>query len=134
MLSLLPIPQLHLSFTAGGLVCSSVVQPLAALWSSAALAFVGTDRASFPLASSRFEVGAPLLALGRACVSRSLPFDRLDRWAQCAPVSVGRQQSRFGSRSINPSSPGCANPPLNPVRFALWTLRDNAAQRRLALR
>ena len=23
---------------------------------------------------------------------------------------------------------------LNPVRFALWTLRDKAAQRRLALR
>jgi len=25
------------------------------------------------------------------------------------------------------------NPALNPVRFALWTLRDKAAQRRLAL-
>jgi len=27
-----------------------------------------------------------------------------------------------------------SNPALNPVRFALWTLRDKAAQRRLALR
>jgi len=27
-----------------------------------------------------------------------------------------------------------ANPALNLVRFALWTLRDEAAQRRLALR
>jgi hypothetical protein len=26
------------------------------------------------------------------------------------------------------------NPTLNPVRFAFWTLRDKAAQRRLALR
>ena len=26
------------------------------------------------------------------------------------------------------------NPALNPVRFALWTLRNKAAQRRLALR
>lgn len=26
------------------------------------------------------------------------------------------------------------NPALNPVRFALWMLRDKAAQRRLALR
>ena len=26
------------------------------------------------------------------------------------------------------------NPALNPVRFALWTLRDKAAQRRLGLR
>jgi len=25
------------------------------------------------------------------------------------------------------------NPALNPVRFTLWTLRDEAAQRRLAL-
>ena len=29
---------------------------------------------------------------------------------------------------------GLPNPALNPVRFALWTLRDEAAQRRLALR
>jgi hypothetical protein len=27
-----------------------------------------------------------------------------------------------------------SNLALNPVRFALWTLRDKAAQRRLALR
>ena len=27
-----------------------------------------------------------------------------------------------------------SNPALNLVRFALWTLRDKAAQRRLALR
>ncbi len=26
------------------------------------------------------------------------------------------------------------NPAVDPVRFALWTLRDKAAQRRLALR
>jgi hypothetical protein len=32
------------------------------------------------------------------------------------------------------SSTTWANPALNPVRFALWTLRDKAAQRRLALR
>ena len=33
-----------------------------------------------------------------------------------------------------PSSTAGSNPALNPVRFALWTLRDKAAQRRLALR
>ena len=33
-----------------------------------------------------------------------------------------------------PSSTAWANPALNLVRFALWTLRDKAAQRRLALR
>ncbi len=33
-----------------------------------------------------------------------------------------------------PPSSQCSNPALNLVRFALWTLRDKAAQRRLALR
>jgi hypothetical protein len=71
MLSILPTPPLHLSITAGGLVRSSVTQPLAALWSSAAQAFVGAHRASLTLASSRFEVCASLLALGRGCGSLS---------------------------------------------------------------
>ena len=134
MLSLFPIPPLHLSITARGLVCSSVTQPRSALRSSASLAFVGARRASLTLASSRFEVCASLLALGRAYVSRFLPFARLGRWARCAPVSVGLQQSHIGSRSIDPSSPGRSNPPLNPAPFSRWTLRDKAAQRRLALR
>ena len=130
----LPIPPLHLSVTARGLVRVAIVQPLAALWSSAAQAFVGARRASLPLASSRFSGGAPLLSLGRACGFRRYPLVRLGRWARCAPVSVVGQQSRFGGRRINPSFPCCANPPLNLVRFAHWTLRDKAAQRRLALR
>lgn len=130
----LPIPPLHLSVTARGFVCLAIAQPLAALWSSAAQAFVCAHRALLPLASSRSAVGAPLLALGRACGSHRFPLGRLGRWARCAPVSVVGQQSRFGGRSSNPFSPCCANPPLNPVRFAHWTLRDEAAQRRLALR
>ena len=134
MLSLLPTSPLHLSITAGGLVRSAVTQPLAALWSSAAQAFVGAHRASLTLAPSRFEVCASLLALGRGCGSRFLPFGRLGQWARCASLFVGGQQSRFGGRSINPSFPCGSNPPLNPVRFAHWTLRDKAAQRRLALR
>ena len=134
MLSLLPIPPLHLSITARGFVRSSVTQPFSALRSSASLALVGARRASLPRAFSRFEVCASLLALGRGYVSRFLPFARLGRWARCAPVYVGLQQSHIGSRSINPSSPGRSNPPLNPAPFSRWTLRDKAAQRRLALR
>ena len=130
----LPIPPLHLSVTARGLVRVAIAQPLAALWSSAEQVFVGARRASLTLASSRFSVGAPLLALGRACGSHRSPLVRLGQWARCAPVSVVSQQSRFGGRSINPSSPCRANPLLNPARFAHWTLRDKAAQRRLALR
>ena len=52
------------------------------------------------------------------------------------PFSVVRV-SRFVLQShadkTAPSSTTWANPALNPVRFALWTLRDKAAQRRLAL-
>ena len=133
MLSLLPIPPLHLSITACGLVRSSVAQPTLALRSSASLAFVAACRASHPLASSRFEVCASLLALGRGCVSRCLPFVRLGQRARHAPVFVGGQQSRFGGRSINSSLSGRSNPALNLAPFGRWTLRDKAAQRRLAL-
>jgi hypothetical protein len=134
MLSLLPIPPLHLSITARGFVREAIAQPLAVSSSSTAQAFVGAHRASLPLASSRFEVFAPLLALGRACVSRCLPLGRLGQWARCAPLSVGGQESGYVGRSINPSSSCCANPPLNLAPFSRWTLRDKAAQRRLALR
>ena len=130
----LPIPPLHLSVTVRGLVRVAIAPLFAALWSSAAQAFVGACRASLPLASSRFAVGAPLVALGRVCGSRRLPLVRLGQWARCAPVSVVGRQSRFNGHRINPSFPCCANPPLNPVRFAHWTLRDKAAQRRLASR
>ena len=112
MLSLLPIPPLHLSVTACGFVCSSVTQSRSALWSSTTLAFVGARRASLTLASSRFEVCASLLALGRGHVSRRRSLVRLGQWVRSAPVSAGLQQSRFGSRSINPSSPGRSNPPV----------------------
>ena len=112
MLSFLPIPLLHLSITACGIVRSSVAQPLSALRSSASLAFVVARRASLTLASSRFEVCASLLALGRGYVSRFRPLVRLGQCVRCAAVSVGRQQSRFGGSSINPSAPGCSNPPV----------------------
>ena len=112
MLSLLPISPLHLSITARGLVGASVTQPRSAFWSSAAQAFVGTHRAFLPLAPSRFEVCASLLALSRGCVSRCRLFFRLVSRLLYVPRFVGRQQSRFGSRSINPSSPGCSNPPV----------------------
>jgi hypothetical protein len=134
MRSFLPIPQLHLSVTARGFVRVAIAQPLAALWPSAAQAFVGAHRASLPLASSRFAVGAPLLALGRACFSRCLPLVRLGSWRLYVLRFVGRQQSRFGGHRINLPSPCGANPALNPAPFSRWTLRDKAAQRRLALR
>ena len=109
MLSLLPIPSLHLSITAHGLVCSSVAQPRSAFWSSVSQGLVGAHRASLPLASSRFEVCAPLLALGRGCVSRFLPIVRLGQWVRFALLFVGGQQSHVGGRGINRSFPVCAN-------------------------
>ena len=38
------------------------------------------------------------------------------------------------SAALLPATVFAPNMALNPVRFALWTLRDKAAQRRLALR
>ena len=135
MLSFLPIPLLHLSITACGFVRSSVSQPLSALRSSASLALVGARRASLTLASSRFEVCASLLALGRGCFSRFLPIARLGRWARCAPVSVGLQQSHVGGRSINPSASGCANPSVKWDAVKAAALRSfRLAQRPLLLR
>jgi len=53
-----------------------------------------------------------------------------------APVVIA--SSRFSHQSHTektmPLFTARANPALNPVRFARWTLRDKAAQRRLALR
>ena len=48
-------------------------------------------------------------------------------------VRVSRFVLQSHADKTAPSSTTWANPALNPVRFALWTLRDKAAQRRLAL-
>jgi len=135
MQSFLPLPPPHLSFTARGFVRSSVTQPHSALWSSAALAFVGAHRALPSLASSRVEVCAPLLALGRGCVLRFLPFARLGWRARGAQASVGRQQSRFGGGSINPPSPFCANPAVKrDAEYAAVLRATHLARRPLLLR
>ena len=134
MQTLLPISPLFLSFTAGGFSRTLPAQPLAVSSLSVSPTFVLARRASFTHASARFAVGTSLLAFGRACVSRRLSFIRLGSWARCSPFFVGRQPSCYGCRGLNSSLSGRSNPPLNPVRFALWTLRDEAAQRRLALR
>ena len=64
----------------------------------------------------------------------------------CVAQVASRHLRRFSAARVSrfvrqsyaektaPSSTAWANPALNPVRFALWTLRDKAAQRRLALR
>jgi hypothetical protein len=145
MVSLLPIPPLLLSVTACGFGCTLPVQPLAGSSSSVAPAFVLAHRAhasshftvgapSFAFIRSCFSLCAPLFALGRACVSRCLPIVRLVSRVLYAPLSVAWHQSCYGCRGINPSFSGRSNPPLNPAPFSRWTLRDKAAQRRLALR
>jgi hypothetical protein len=124
MRSFLPIPPPFLSVTACVLIGSSVAQRLAALSSLVVQACVGAHRQhasahfsasapSFALVRSCFSVCASLLVLVRGYVSRCLSLGRLGQWAWYAPFSVGLQQSRFGNRSINPSSPGSANPAVN---------------------
>ena len=145
MRGFLPIPPPFLSATVCGLGGASVARRLAVSPSSVMQACGGTRRslASAPFAACApwfalvracFSVGASLLALGRACGSRCLPFVRLGSCLLYVPCFVGRQQSCYRYCSINPSSSGCANPALNPAPFSRWTLRDKAAQRRLALR
>ena len=53
---------------------------------------------------------------------------------QFSVVLASRFVLQSHAEKTAPSSGQCSNPALNPVRFALWTLRDKAAQRRLALR
>ena len=56
---------------------------------------------------------------------------------QLLPANLGWQSITkvgIGCYTNNSGAMRSANPALNPVRFALWTLRDKAAQRRLALR
>jgi hypothetical protein len=144
MVSILPTPPLLLSGTVRGFVCVAIAQPLAASSSSVAPAFVLAHRAhtpsrftvgtpSFALIRSCFSLCAPLFALGRACFSRCLPLVRLVSRVLYAPLSVAWHQSCYGCRGINPSFSGRSNPPLNLAPFSRWTLRDKAAQRRLAL-
>jgi hypothetical protein len=65
----LPIPPLHLSVTVRGLVRVAIAPLLAALWSSAAQAFVGARRASSP---SRLHAFRSVLRCSRLAV-RSVP-------------------------------------------------------------
>ena len=145
MPSFLPIPPPNLSFTACGFGYTLPAQPLAVSSSSVAPVFVLAHRLltpsrftvstpSFAFGRACFSLCAPLFSLSRACVSHCLPLVRLGSRVLYTPRIVGRQPSCYRYCRINPPSSGCANPALNPVRFALWTLRDKAAQRRLALR
>jgi hypothetical protein len=127
MVSILQISPLLLSVTACGFGCTLPVQP------PAASSHFTVGAPSFALIRSCFSLCAPLFALGRACFSRCLPLVRLVSRVLYAPLSVAWHQSCYGCRGINPSFSGRSNPPLNLAPFSRWTLRDKAAQRRLAL-
>ena len=144
MRSFLPIPPLHLSVTARGLIGSSEAQCLTVSRSAVVQASVGAhwphasahftaSTPSFALVRSSVSVCAPLLALGRACVSRCLPFSRLGRCARSAPFSVGSQPSRIGGRSIIPSFPVCANPAVERDAGQAAALRSHRLARRPSL-
>jgi len=53
---------------------------------------------------------------------------------QFSAVLVSRFVLQSHAKKTAPSSSQCSNPALNPAPFSRWTLRDEAAQRRLALR
>ena len=84
---------------------------------------------------------AALFRLPSALAQRLAAFPVV-RFAQAASRHLRRfsvvQASRFVLQSYSekpaPSSTAWANPALNLAPFGRWTLRDKAAQRRLALR
>ena len=67
----------------------------------------------------------------RRVALRGLAVARDLAWAF---FSVSPSAAIITTEKTAPHSNSRANPALNLVRFALWTLRDKAAQRRLALR
>ena len=67
----------------------------------------------------------------RRVALRGLAASRCLAWAFFA---VSPSAAIITTEKTAPHSKSRANPALNLVRFALWTLRDKAAQRRLALR
>ncbi len=71
-----------------------------------------------PFSASRFAHG-----------SQRLPFSTPACYRACFTPWASNSL-----RKTMPPSKQRSNPALNLVRFALWTLRDKAAQRRLALR
>jgi len=95
------------------------------------------NQAILPTAAVLMEVGAVTDRLPRAVVAVSPAPTFLRRlWLASAVRFVVRRCS-FASQvsSSRPcraaaSSSKTPNPAVDPVRFALWTLRDEAAQRR----
>jgi hypothetical protein len=70
------------------------------------------------------------LAIRSSALSRVAPVQTKHAVSFCTSPFVHQNTSEKTALPFNPR----ANPALNLVRFALWTPRDKAAQRRLALR
>jgi len=82
-------------------------------------------RASFRLAAARTQPRDVSPIVHFSIASAYQPWVSL---AALPPVHLATTEKTV------PSSTTSSNMSLNPVRFALWTLRDKAAQRRLASR
>ena len=80
----------------------------------------------FPVFSGSASAGAFGLVRSSAALSRHPRRERLEPAVQFG----ARKMDRETISHINPRS----NPALNLAPFSRWTLRDKAAQRRLALR
>ena len=94
--------------------------------------------------SGQFVVSLAVCGLVRAQPSAATPFRLAFVRAATRPVSAQTQPLLFvpvspfvhqnATEKTTPSSTTWANPALNLAPFSRWTLRDKAAQRRLALR
>jgi hypothetical protein len=87
------------------------------------------------LSSSAFRVIASVIIVSvvRLRIPLSRAFGYADHIVPSSRVRRAKLRSLSGSRFTRRRSLW-ANPALNPAPFSRWTLRDKAAQRRLALR
>ncbi len=120
------------SVQVSGRSCFSLAAGVGGFLSGAQPTVAAQFRLALVVAPFRFasalaqRLAAPaVLRVAQAASRHSRPF---------LVVLVSRFVLQSHAEKTVPSSTAWANPALNPVRFALWTLRDKAAQRRLALR
>ena len=131
--------QLCLSLTAGVGGFFSGAYPVSGASSANPLGFLQTHRSATPVVlwsqRSALETHRFMRVSGRSCFSLAVRAGGFLSGAQ-PWVSEGIPRSAFQNHVEKTalSSTAWANPALNLAPFSRWTLRDKAAQRRLALR
>ncbi len=119
-------PWLRLSLYSWASQSTAETAPAAAPWRS-----VGVPFPSQPaVLSAPFQVRR----CGRVALTRQKRSFRGAVTIALRPIAVSPAPTFVPTRFAVPLCSTAPNPAVDPVRFALWTLRDKAAQRRSLLR